>query len=341
MPYEDPRPALAEIDAARLATGLSDAGARLAWRYALSGLSSQFLERRPAGPPPRRVVIIASANVFTAPLPWLAWLSAWGVPVTLKPARGHRLAMEAVAAALRGVELRPWRGGDLEAEGEALADAEVVLAYGRAETLAVLAARRPPAVRMLGFGPRYGLVVGAPEPRAVARDLALYDSRGCMSPAAVLLPEDGPSTGHYADAMAEAEARWPRGGLDAAEGLALRARLALTRAAGGTASTGPGWAVLERPLDAFSPVALPRCLVLHRYRDVGEARAFVANAGFELGTLAIAAPGLADVLGLPRLDRRRRMTRPGHMQRPVAGRWHDGHDVIKTIWPGAGPKERV
>lgn len=348
-PAVDPRPKLRALDPAAWGTGLSDAGARAAWSQAIDGLTEPFLAFRPAGPPPRRVLIVASANVFTAPLPWLAWLSVQGVPVRLKPARGQLVGAEAIAAVLPGVEVRSWRGGDVDAEAEAVSDVDAMLVYGRAETLAAVRARLPAGVPMLGFGPRFGLAVGDVAPAAIAEDLAMYDSRGCMSPAAVLLGRSAPPTlDDYAAAMAEAESRWPRGQLDPDEGPALRARISLARALGGGVRTGPGWAVVELPLDRLSPVALPRCLVLHRCPDravrTSLIRGLIAPVGDtlapSLGTLATHDPTLVTELGLPADTHQLRLTVPGQMQRPVASAWHDGYDVVRTLWPDTPRRPR-
>jgi hypothetical protein len=123
--------------------------------------------------------------------------------------------------------------------------------------------------------------------------------------------------------MADAELMLPRGALDAAEQAAIRGRVTLARAVGERRS-GAGWAVLRMPHGQFSPVALPRVMVVHRFVDVEEVRATLAPHRAHLGTVATDLPGL--FLGAPR------MCGPGRMQFPNAGRRHDGVDAWARLW---------
>ena len=95
-----PLDALAALDAAAFGTGLSPQNARACWAAALEGAQQVPLDRELQGEPPRCVTIVASANVFTAPIEWAWALSARGVRVILKSARGLAPVGEAVAAAL-------------------------------------------------------------------------------------------------------------------------------------------------------------------------------------------------------------------------------------------------
>lgn len=312
--------ALGALDPAGWGTGLSAENARATWAAALDELDVAALTAPVAGTPPRAVLLVCSGNVYTAPLPWLLHLAARGVRVIAKPATGQEPSVRAMAT-VTGAEVREWRGGDVEAEAAALAEVDGVIAFGGAEAMAAIGRRVPPGVAFLPFGPRFGVgVVDTLEARAVD-DFALYDGRGCMSPAAYFA--------RHADLdaaaawMAEAEARWPRGDVDPADAANTRARVMLARAAG-RKLTGPGWAVLELSPAHFSPVALPRVLVIHPFRDVEQVRAAVAPWRDRLGTVATDLPGL--YLGAPR------MCAPGRMQRPSCGRFHDGVDVLGALW---------
>jgi len=108
-----------------------------------------------------------------------------------------------------------WRGGDARLERPVMAASGRVLAYGEAETMARL--RRSLADRLVAYGPKISLAViddGEPERIAegLARDVALFDQRGCLSVHAVLTTRD-------AEALAQALARqlsalaesWPPG----------------------------------------------------------------------------------------------------------------------------------
>lgn len=123
--------------------------------------------------------------------------------------------------------------------------------------------------------------------------------------------------------MAAAQARFPRGVVEPVEAAGIRARLMLARAAG-RKIVGEGWAVIELSPAHFTPISLPRVLVIHPFRDVEEVRAAVAPWRDRLGTVATDLPGL--YLGAPR------MCAPGRMQHPSCGRFHDGVDVLGALW---------
>jgi hypothetical protein len=312
--------ALAALDPADWGTGLSPEGAREAWGAAVAELDPEALAAPVAGHAPRAVLIVCSGNVFTAPLPWMLHLAARGVRVLVKPATGQEAAVRAMAA-ITGAEVREWRGGDADAEAAATAEVDGVIAFGGAEAMAAIGRRLPPGRIYLPFGPRFGVGVVDTLDRRLVDDFVLYDGHGCMSPAAYFARHADLDA--VAAWLADAEARAPRGPLDPADAAQLRARLMLARVSG-RKTVGPAWAVIELPCAHFSPIALPRVVVVHPFRDVEEVRAAVAPWRDRLGTVATDIPGL--YLGAPR------MCAPGRMQRPACGRFHDGVDVLGALW---------
>ncbi len=312
---------LGALDPADWPTGLSAANVRACWDGALADLDAVALTSPVAGTPPRAVLIVCSSNVFTAALPWMLHLRVRGIRTLVKPASGQERAIEAQAEAIGGVEVHAWQGGDVRAEAEALAGVDGVLAFGGAPALSAIRSRLPEGVVWLPFGPRYGIGVVHTLSAATVDDFALYDGHGCMSPAAVFARSHALHAA--AGWMEAAEARWPRGAIDSADAAAIRARLMLARAAG-RKIVGDGWAVIELGAAHFSPVALPRLLVVHPFTDVTEVRAAVAPWRAQLGTLSTDIGGL--YLGAPR------MCAPGRMQRPACGRYHDGIDVLGSLW---------
>ncbi len=334
---------LAELDAAPLSPTLSPANTRACWAAAVDGARRVDLGRPLPGPLPACVTIVASANVFTAPMEWAWALGSRGVHVILKSARGLTAVGEALASALPNVEHRGWRGGDEAAEAEALAESNAAIVFGSAETIAAIRARSP--VPVLGFGPRFGLGFLDREDhglfRGVARDHALYDGRGCMSPAAVVVsPEvDVDDVAHgIAAAMEAAEAALPLGEITATEAAELRA-LALLGRVEGREHSGRGWLVVTLPLARLRPRALPRAVVLHSATLAAVAPA-IAPWRAELGTLAVGdaaeddlrnRPDLAAALGLMGLPPAR-VCALGEMQRPPGDRaLHDGIDVLAAL----------
>lgn len=336
-----PLDALARIDAATLGTALPPAHARAAWALAIEGARSVRTELELLGPAPRAVALVASANVFTAPIEWVWALSARGVRVVLKSARGLAAVGEALAAALPGVEARDWRGGDLDAEAAALAECDVAMVFGAAETIRQVRARSP--VPVLGFGPRFGVAlvegVGADEAAGLARDHALYDGHGCMSPAAVFSAE-AVELDRFAPALLEADERLPPGEFTPAEAAGRRAFAMLARIEGRVMEVG-SWVVAVLPAAHVRPRGLPRVITVHE--GVAPAAA-VAPWREELGTVALpgapesdlrAEPALAEALGLQGLPPAR-VCAVGEMQCPPGGRrLHDGVSVLPALWHAA------
>ena len=303
---------LRRLDPADWGTGLSVENVRLCWAEAV-----EALERVDQGPvegrAPERVLLLASSNVFTVPLPWMALLSLRGVKLRVKAARGLGAATGAMAAAFDGVEVQDWRGGDVEALRRACAGVDAVMAFGSAATVEALRQQLPAGLPLLSFGPRYSVGITPETEPLAAEDLARYDSRGCMSPAAWFT--DDPDLDRLAKAMAEVQQKWPRGMLSEAEQVAIRARLTLAKMVG-KVRLGEGWAVLQLPGRFFSPDALPRVLQLYPTETVERLDLL------RLSTVAGPAP-------LPPAPRH---CRPGQMQRPAAERWHDGIDVLACLW---------
>ncbi len=94
----------------------------------------------------------------------------------------------AAATIAASVGVVNWKGGDIDREAPALAHAESVVAYGEAETIALL--RQRAAGQFIPYGPRIsiGLVFDQARERLrrsareAALQVALFDQRGCLSP---------------------------------------------------------------------------------------------------------------------------------------------------------------
>ena len=152
------------------------------------------------------LVVLASNLPGLAVQPLLPVLAA-GRPVLLKSASAEPLFAPAFLSALvrreprlgAAVAAATWEGGDEELEAPVLAGVETVLAYGGREALDALERRAPGKV--IGYGPKLSLgVIGADvEPRraaeGLARDIALFDQRGCLSIVAVYTAGDGETLG--------------------------------------------------------------------------------------------------------------------------------------------------
>lgn len=308
---------LAALDAAEFDTGLSPETARACWSTALACADLADLSRPLQGSPPGAVAIIASANVFTAPLEWAYQLAGRGVRVLLKAASSQRASAAAIGR-IEGVEVDHWQGGDVVAEAAALAQVDAAIVFGAEATIDAIRARS--AKPIIGLGPMFGVTAWTGNPSALALDAALYDGRGCMSPAAVVGREIDIDA--LAEAMAHAESRWPRGRVSPEEASETR-RLAFLARATGAWREGPGWAVARLPLSRLEPRGLPRVLCAYEGDD-DEIVAALAPWKMQVGTLAGPVPG-----DYPRARR----CAPGEMQAPPGDRrYHDGIDVMEALW---------
>ncbi len=308
---------LAALDAAEFGTGLSSQNARACWSTALACADLADNRRPLPGTRPRAVAIIASANVFTAPLEWAYQLASRGVHVVLKAASAQRASAAAIGR-IEGVEVQHWRGGDLAAEAAALSRVDAAIVFGASSTIDAIRARA--RCHIIGLGPMFGVSFWTGDGGALARDAALYDGRGCMSPAAVV----GPSIDLDAlsRAMSAEEERLPRGRVSPEEASEIR-RLAFLAQATGAWREGPGWAVARLPLSRLQPRGLPRVLCVYE-GDHNEIIDALAPWRHQVGTVAGPVPG--DYPQARRCD-------PGAMQVPPGSRsFHDGINVMEALW---------
>jgi len=126
-----------------------------------------------------------------------------GVPSLVKTARREPRLLPLVAASLAAEDPRlgaalavaHWAGGSGAHEAIAFAVADLVLAYGRDDTLDRIAVRQP--ARLLRYGPRLSAALIAAEDctpataDAAAAQIALFDQQGCLSPQLLLVEDAG------------------------------------------------------------------------------------------------------------------------------------------------------
>jgi hypothetical protein len=291
------------------------------------------------------VLIVLASNLPALAVQPLLPALALRRPVLLKSPSSEPLFAPAFLAALTRREPRlagavaatTWPGGDAELEAPLLAAAGAVLAYGGAEALADLA-RRAAGKRFVGYGPKMSLAAvelacgtAAPEALAagLARDVALFDQRGCLSVVAVYvaggLDDAARFAGHLEAALAELAARWPPGpaaapALAAVQQLRLEAELrGLPRAplppAAGT--------VLVEPEPALRPSPGLRTVRVHPLPDLDRLPEVLAPWRGRLQGAALAGPAawrLAPRLAALGISR---CAAPGDLQSPDAS-WHNG-----------------
>ena len=211
--------------------GLSREGLRAGLEAVLGGVRREpaaalFARARPAPADAGPVLAILASNLPGLAVQPLLPALALGRPVLLKSPSAEPLFAPAFLSALARREPRlgaavaaaTWEGGDAELEEPVLAGVGTVLAYGGQEALDDLERRAPGKVT--GYGPRISLAAVAADvdPRqaaeGLARDVALFDQRGCLSVAAVYTAGDAEALGDaLAEELLDLARRWPPGPL--------------------------------------------------------------------------------------------------------------------------------
>lgn len=317
---------LRRLDVAPLAEGLTASVAQVGLAAALDAITADRLlqELSTPGRRPAHVSVVCAQGVFTAPVEWIAVYAAAGCSVLVKApaeAPGFLYAVaDAFTAAALAVQATISR--DLGAP-------EAVVTFGADETLADVRSRWPTA-RHVGFGHRFSVawVSDIADVPAMARDAAMYDSRGCMAPVAVFAPAGLAVATALAEEMAALARIMPRGDVAAGLGPEWRRRQGLARAQG-RSWEGEDWAVLEMPLSGFAPAALPRMVVVHPVSSPDELISALSPWKHHLSTLA--AADVSDPMLAAVREWFPRWCRPGEMQSPLLPRRHDGQRMLESV----------
>jgi len=248
-------------------TGLDPAGIRLALRcclevHPMEADMAALLARTGRAP---RCHVVLSANVFTAPLRALALAAATSPSVVVRPSRRDPVIAELLVRALQADELFHALGATIElVDVIAPCPGEELHIYGSDATIRMISNDIPTGVVIRGHGTGLGLaIVGAEVSLSsaageLARDVTLFDQRGCLSPRFALVEGDAARAEEFAraldEALSEAVTRWaPRGRVDDA----TAAEIALY----GTTMEAVG-SFIARSSHAIGVDTSPRALVL-------------------------------------------------------------------------------
>lgn len=274
--------------------------------------------------------------ILASNLPALAVQPLWPAlalrrPILLKSPSAEPLFVPAFLAALvrREPRLEPavaaasWTGGDERLEAPALASADTVIAYGDEPALADLRRRAPG--KLVEYGPKTSLAVVSDADAAedLARDVALFDQRGCLSVAAIYTTCDPEALAiRLEDALSHL---WPPGPADPAslsvvQQMRLEAEMRGLRRPRLPIAVGT---VLVEPQPAFRPSPGLRTVRIHPVTDFSRLPDVLAPWRGRLQGAALAgedawrlAPALAG-LGISRC------AAPGELQSPDVT-WHNG-----------------
>jgi Acyl-CoA reductase (LuxC) len=288
----------------------------------------------PLGP----VLVVLASNLPGLAVQPLLPALALRRPVLLKSPSAEPLFAASFLSALAEREPRlagavaavAWPGGDPRLEEPVLAGVETVIAYGDAPALADLERRAPGKV--VGYGPRTSLAVIGKDAdldrvaAGLARDVALFDQRGCLSVAAVYTEGDAEAlTVRLEAALQEKGRRWPPGPADAASLAAVQqARLeAEMRGLRPCRLPVAEGTVLVDPEPAFRPSPGLRTARIHPLADLSRLPDVLSPWKDRLQGAALAGDGawrLAEPLTALGVSR---FAEPGELQSPDAS-WHNG-----------------
>lgn len=309
------------VDALAEETGLHPAGVAFALDHVLELDASRDEIRAMCARATEReaVLVVLAGNVFTAALRAIAWALAHAPRVVVRPSRRSAVFPRALIAAasdlaLELVELGDAPARDVAQAAEAMPPGSAIHAYGGAATIvAIEAIARARGLDAELHGPGLGAIVADARAMvrradAIARDVAAFDQRGCLSPrVAIAIGDVDAAADAVHAALDRLDARMPRGALDPSERSAIaRARDAAVFA--GRVLEGEGHLV---PTGISEPGPIGRVLPLAAASSLADALAQLAPLGEDLTVIATDAEG-----AVARVFPTLRVVALGRMQRP-------------------------
>lgn len=301
-----------------------------------------------------RVPALATAALFQG-------LAARHV-VTLKPSSAEPVFTRLICALLaRAVPVLAAAARCLDADSAdprvatALTNADAVLVYGSDATVGKVQAARPGRLTIAGGHRESAVVVlgdalGSPRAatrlaQAIARDVAIYDQSGCLSPQVVLV-EDGATVSPAAladliyQALVASESYLPSGPVPLLDAAAIRLFVEESRLIARTSSgrVVPAFGpvpptVVLLPGTAARPAPGYRTLQVVPFRGAPDLPALLPTLADRMQGIAVAGDRcrLAEVLARHPAFRPNRICAPGRLQLPPAGWPENGIVVVRAL----------
>ena len=310
-----------------------------------------------ASPVVRRLAIVAAGNVPGVAVAKTALALAAGVPCLVKTATGEPLlsilfarAIGEEDAALVDAHAALWWDGARADLAAALArGVESLVAYGSDATIEALARVAPSS--FFGHGHRLSVAAVRLAPESVedvacaaARDVALHDQQGCLSPQTIFAIETDPALlARFVDALAAALAdlavRLPRGEVgdgvrvairrlrDDAEWRAIAGEpVVLRHDAGGTA-----WTVIVDPRPASRANPLARTILVRPLAGAADLAPALEALRGRIESIGIAPADDPEIVAVARTLGVPRMAALGAMQEPDLSWRQGGCDPLAGI----------
>lgn len=352
-------PAMVELSLARTFAAWSEQSLTRVLDAALHGAHVETpgaVPREVASPPeriattPELVLAILAQNTPGLAIAPVYTALALRAAVLVKSARGEARFAPLLVRSIAEVDaelgaacaVHTWAGGTAAIEDPLFGAASRIVVYGSAPTIAAVRARA--GERVVAHGPRASLAVlagarlpdfPAAQARALAREIALLDQRGCLSPQMVLVDArlDRAALGAaLARELATVELEWPRRRLPLDAATAFRRAVDASEAdvlAGNAEALHGGshepWAVVVENEPRLRATPLDRFVRLHPFDGVDGLRAALQPLRGLLECVGVAAPSsnLAAIAAACRAAGAARICALDEMQDPPAD-WHGG-----------------
>jgi hypothetical protein len=303
--------------------------------------------REPCWVPPVTAVWLAgsipTAEFHAMLLPLLV-----GSAIYVKPSSHDPISAQLFAESLQALNPRVAEAVSVGEDLTLLEMADAIVAHGSDETIAAIRSRVPAHRIFIGHGHKLSLAVVGPDVEidgaagAAGLDVALYDGRGCLSPAYVgVIDRPRGRAAAFATALADVlqqlATELPRGQLAASEEAAiryLRARAALREGVRlEIPKRGTAWTVMIEPVGSRPPPGLLRCISVVPLSDASELELWCDELAPHLSSLGHAGWGgpSAELTRAVGVGGGSRVCPLGRMQFPPLDWSHDGMNPIRSL----------
>ncbi|HYK54633.1 MAG TPA: acyl-CoA reductase [Candidatus Eremiobacteraceae bacterium] len=150
----------------------------------------------------RPILVVLPGNIIGPTIASAFCAATAGANIILKSPGDERMLapilaeqFESLGRPLAGtIDARYWKGGDPEIEPAVFAAVRKIIAFGSDEAIDAIGPRAPVPVRGFGISYSIGFVTKSADTTqaasGAARDIAMFDQRGCMSPQTIYVEGD-------------------------------------------------------------------------------------------------------------------------------------------------------
>ena len=324
-----------------ISEGLSAENAVRGWHSAIDALLANedgFEVHLRSNHRPARIGIVLARGVFTAGIEWVALGLASGASVHVKVPKGLISRMGQWLTAFKDVGFPLTFGEDRN-----IPTVDLLWVFGDDGSIETIKQSTEYAV-VEAYGHRFSLAIttdSVEDAKQTAHDIAMYDTRGCMAPVAVLCTGDADLFAERLfTALREIEQHTPLGSTDPFLGPEIRKRVGLAlqrpnqvwleRSQSANIDAYFIWGVLRMQKAQFTPSALSRLSSVYHTPNPASIDKILGSWADKISTVAISkALGATQWLPQSVLQIQPRICALGEMQHPPFPRLHDG----RPMWP--------